>query len=274
MASIVEAARKAAEVVKSRTDITPRVGIILGTGLSALARKIKSDTAIPYEDVPGFARTTVATHSGQLLPGTIHGVPVVAMEGRFHMYEGYSAKEVTFPVRLLKALGAEILIVSNAGGGLNTAYDYGDIVAIEDQINLMGANPLVGPHEEELGIRFPDMYEPYDRKLLELAKEIAAENGIRLHEGVYAAMLGPCLETRAEYRMLATLGVDVIGMSTVPEVIVATQAGMRVLGLSVVTDLCYPGKLKPVSIDEIIKTATEAEPKLAKLVEEVIARMK
>ncbi len=274
MASIAEAARKAAEVVSSKTSIRPKIGIILGTGLGALAEQIDTDSKIPYSDVPGFSRPTVASHAGQLIAGKIRGVPVIVMEGRFHCYEGYSALEVTFPVRLIKALGADTLIVSNACGGMNPLYRQGDLMVIDDHINLMGVNPLIGPNEDELGPRFPDMSEPYDRELISIAEETALELNLRLQRGVYVAVLGPNLETRAEYRMLRTLEADVVGMSTVPEVIVAVHAGLRVLGLSVVTDLCLPDALKPASIDEIIKTANEAEPKLAKLVEEVIAKLK
>jgi len=273
MARIVETTHKAAEAVTSRTSIKPKIGIILGTGLGALTKKIDTECTIPYTDVPGFARPTVATHAGHLILGRIRGVPVIVMEGRFHCYEGYSAREVTFPVRVFKALGAEILVVSNACGGMNPVYKQGDLMVIEDHINQMGVNPLVGPHDDELGPRFPDMSEPYDRELIDLTEQTAVELKLKLQRGVYAAVLGPNLETRAEYRMLRTIGADVVGMSTVPEVIVAAQAGLRTLGLSVVTDLCLPDALKPASIHEIIKTATEAEPKLAKLVEEVIAKL-
>ena len=273
MASIAEATRQAAEAVSARTAVKPEIGIILGTGLGALTEKIDTDYTIPYADIPGFALSTVATHAGQLIAGEIRGVPVAVMEGRFHCYEGYSAAEVSFPVRLIKALGARILIVSNACGGLNPLFARGDLMVIEDHINLMGVNPLVGPHEEELGTRFPDMSEPYDHELIRLAEDTALGLKLKLQRGVYAAVLGPNLETRAEYRMLRRMGADAVGMSTVPEVIVAAQAGLRVLGLSVITDLCLPDALKPASIDEIIKTAGEAEPKLAGLVEEVIAKL-
>lgn len=273
MESIAEAAGKAAEVVSSRTSIAPAIGIILGTGLGALGKKIGTDCTIPYADVPGFARPTVTGHAGQLILGKIRDVPVIVMEGRFHCYEGYSAREVTFPVRLFKAMGAETLIVSNACGGMNPLYSQGDLMVIEDHINLMGVNPLAGPNEDALGPRFPDMSAPYDPELIKLTEETALSLGMKLQRGVYVAVMGPNLETRAEYRMLRTMGADVVGMSTAPEVIVAAHAGLRVLGLSVVTDLCLPDALKPASIDQIIKTANEAEPKLAKLVEEVIAKL-
>ena len=274
MESIAEAAGKAAEVISARTSIAPAIGIILGTGLGALGEKIDTDCTIPYADVPGFARPTVAGHAGQLILGRIRDVPVIVMEGRFHCYEGYSAREVTFPVRLFKAVGAETLIVSNACGGMNPIYIQGDLMVIEDHINLMGVNPLAGPNEDALGPRFPDMSASYDPGLIKLAEETALSLGMKLQRGVYVAVMGPNLETRAEYRMLRTMGADVVGMSTVPEVIVAAHAGLRVLGMSVVTDLCLPDALKPASIDQIIKTANEAEPKLAKLVEEVIAKLR
>ncbi|NQT20726.1 MAG: purine-nucleoside phosphorylase [Planctomycetes bacterium] len=274
MESIVEAAGKAAEAVSSKGSISPVIGIILGTGLGALGQTIDIDCTIPYADVPGFARPTVASHAGQLILGKIRDVPVIVMEGRFHCYEGYTAREVTFPVRLFKAMGADTLIVSNACGGMNPLYSKGDLMVIEDHINLMGVNPLIGPNEDALGPRFPDMCAPYDPDLIKLAEETALSMGMKLQRGVYVAVLGPNLETRAEYRMLRTMGADVVGMSTVPEVIVAAHTGLRSLGLSVVTDLCLPDALKPASLDEIIKTANEAEPKLAKLVEEVIAKLK
>jgi len=274
MASIAEATRKAAEAVSAMTAVKPKIGIILGTGLGALAEKIDTDCTIPYGDIPGFARSTVATHAGQLIAGEIRGVPVAVMEGRLHCYEGYSAAEVSFPVRLIKGLGARILIVSNACGGMNPLFARGDLMVIEDHVNMMGVNPLVGPHEEDLGTRFPDMSEPYDRELIALAEDTALGLKLKLQRGVYAAVLGPNLETRAEYRMLRRMGADAVGMSTVPEVIVAAQAGLRVLGLSVITDICLPDALEPASIEEIIKTAGAAEPKLAGLVEEVIAKLK
>jgi len=273
MGSIADAARRAAEAVNSRTSIRPKIGIILGTGLGALAKRIKTDATIPYTEVPGFEEVTVATHAGQLILGTIRGVPVAVMEGRYHCYEGYTPQQVTFPVRLIKALGADTLIVSHACGGMNPLMRRGDLMLIEDHINLMGVNPLVGPNEDELGPRFPDMSQPYDRELMELAESVALEMKLPLKRGVYVAVMGPNIETRAEYRMLRGMGADVVGMSTVPEVIVAAHAALRVLGISVITDMCLPDALKPASIDEIIQTATEAEPKLAKLVEEVIARI-
>jgi purine-nucleoside phosphorylase len=255
-----------------RAQAAPDVGIILGTGLGALAKGIEKDAVIPYEKIPHFARSTVAGHKGDLILGSLEGKRVVAMEGRFHAYEGYSMEQITFPVRVMRALGARTLFVSNACGGLNPSYAKGDLMLIDDHLNLMGANPLVGPNDDALGPRFPDMCRPYDPELLRLAEEVGKGEGIRLQRGVYAAMTGPCLETRAEYRYLRTIGADVIGMSTVPEVIVGVHAGFRILGVSIVTDLCLPDTLQPVKIEEIIATANEAEPRLAKLLRGVLRR--
>jgi purine-nucleoside phosphorylase len=248
------------------------VGIILGTGLGALAKGIEKDAVIPYEKIPHFARSTVTGHKGDLILGTLEGRRVVAMEGRFHAYEGYSMEQITFPVRVMRALGAQQLIVSNACGGLNPKYAKGDVMLIDDHINLMGSNPLIGPNDDALGPRFPDMCRPYDPELLKVAEEVAKTEGIKVQKGVYAAMTGPCLETRAEYRMLRTIGADVIGMSTVPEVIVGVHAELKILGVSIVTDLCDPDNLHPVNIVEIIQTANEAEPRLAKLLRGVLRR--
>lgn len=249
----------------------PRVGIILGTGLGGVAGQIDVEAAIDYQAIPHFPQSTAISHAGQLVCGKLQGVPVVAMEGRFHAYEGYTHRQITFPVRVMKALGAELLIVSNAGGGMNPQYAQGDIVVIEDHINMMNGNPLIGVNDDTLGPRFPDMCAPYDPVLIDRALEIARRENFVAHKGVYVAVTGPNLETRAEYRFLRTIGADMVGMSTVPEVIVAVHAGMRVLGLSIVTDLCLPDALKPANIEEIIATAAEAEPKLAKLVLGVLA---
>jgi purine-nucleoside phosphorylase len=269
----LEAVQAAAEVVKSRFAHTPAAAIILGTGLGELAREIDVEVAIGYEEIPGFARSTVESHAGRLLCGTLGGRPVVAMQGRFHRYEGYSLQAVTFPVRVLHALGAEILIVSNACGGMNPLWEPGDLMLITDHINLLGDNPLIGPCDDRLGARFPDMSDPYDASLRALARQVAAHRRIVLREGVYAAVAGPNLETRAEYRMLRTMGADVVGMSTVPEVIVAVQGGMRVLGLSIVTDACLPDALAPADIESIIATAAKAEPKLTALVRGVMEQL-
>ena len=240
-------------------------------GLGGLAAEIDVEAELPYEQIPHFPRTTVASHAGRLLCGRLSGVPVVAMEGRFHAYEGYSYQQLTFPVRVMHALGAGLLIVSNACGGLNPALAAGDVVVIDDHINLMGGNPLVGVNDDRLGPRFPDMARPYDPALSQRALDLARSHGISAHRGVYAAVLGPNLETRAEYRFLRIIGADVVGMSTVPEVIVAVHSQMRVLGLSIVTDLCRPDALQPVQLDEILAVAARAEPRLRQLVCGVLA---
>jgi purine-nucleoside phosphorylase len=243
----------------------PEFGIILGTGLGSVAAAIEKTATIPYERIPHFARSTVTSHKGDLVLGTLEGRRVVAMEGRFHAYEGYSMEQITFPVRVMRALGAKALVVSNACGGLNPAYAKGDLMLIQDHLNLMGANPLVGPNDDTLGPRFPDMCRPYDLDFLRVAEAVGKREQIKLQRGVYAALTGPCLETPAEYRMLRTIGADVVGMSTVPEVIVGVHAGMRMLGVSIVTDLCVPETLHPVNIQEIIAVAQAAEPRIGRL---------
>jgi purine-nucleoside phosphorylase len=243
-----------------------RAGIILGTGLGSLAQQIETQARLEYESIPHFPRSTSISHAGQLVCGRLQGLPIVAMEGRFHAYEGYTHQQITFPVRVMKALGADLLIVSNACGGMNPHYACGDIMVIDDHINLMSDNPLIGVNDERLGPRFPDMSRPYDRVLIERALEIARRENFAAHRGVYVAVTGPNLETRAEYRFLRLIGADVVGMSTVPEVIVAVHSGMRVLGLSVVTDLCLPDALEPADIDKILAHAATAEPKLRKIV--------
>ncbi len=263
----------AAAAVRSRTAATPAVGIILGTGLGGLAGEIEVETRIPYETIPGFPLSTVESHAGQLLVGRLGGRPVVAMQGRFHRYEGYDLQQVTFPVRVLRALGVTTLVVSNACGGMHPLWAPGDLVLISDHINLLGDNPLIGPNEESLGPRFPDMSMPYDQGLRVLARQAATELGIMLREGVYVAVPGPNLETRAEYRMLRTMGADVVGMSTVPEVIVAVHSGMRVVGLSIITDQCLPDALEPADIGRIIETASRAEPSLTRLVSRIVERL-
>ncbi|MFM7594425.1 MAG: purine-nucleoside phosphorylase [Isosphaeraceae bacterium] len=260
-----------------RCSIVPKVGIILGTGLGALAKEITTEpqgAAIPYQDLPGFPVSTAPGHKGQLVIGQLAGVNVAAMEGRFHLYEGYSVYEITFPVRVLKELGCTHLFVSNACGGLNPIYRKGDIMIIDDHINLLGVNPLIGPNDDRLGPRFPDLSEPYTHSLQKLAAECAMAQGIAIQRGVYAAMTGPNLETRAEYRFLRTIGADVIGMSTIPEVLVAVHQGMKVLGFSIVTDMCFPDSLEPVSIEEIIAVANTAEAKLSKLVKEILTKLR
>jgi purine-nucleoside phosphorylase len=263
--------QEAKQSLEKRWAGKPRVGIILGTGLGGLAEDIKTDVAIPYGDIPHFPVSTVITHAGRLACGTLGGKQVMAMEGRFHFYEGYSLKQITFPVRVMKAMGCEVLIVSNACGGMNPQWSKGEIMLIEDHINLLGDNPLIGKNDERLGPRFPDMCEPYDHKLLELGMRVALEERIACHKGVFVAVPGPNLETRAEYRFLRNIGADVVGMSTVPEVIVAVHAGLRVLGLSVITDVCLPDALEPVSLPDIIATANAAEKNLRVLVRRIVA---
>ena len=264
--------QEAVAAIRQQWDGSPHAGIILGTGIGGLAEQIQTEATIDYEALPHFPRSTALTHAGRLVCGKLEGVPVAAMEGRFHAYEGYSHRQITFPVRVMKALGAELLIVSNACGGMNPQYAQGDIMVIEDHINLMNGNPLIGVNDDTLGPRFPDMIEPYDQKLIDRALEIARRENFVAHKGVYVAVTGPNLETRAEYRFLRAIGADVVGMSTVPEVIVAMHGGMRVLGLSIITDMCLPDALKPLDIDEILATAARAEPNLRKIVLGVLAQ--
>ena len=264
---------EAVSVIQTRCDAKPTVGIVLGTGLGSLVEHIEEAVAIPYEDIPHFPTSTVDSHAGDLVIGQLAGKTVVAMSGRFHYYEGYTMQQVTFPVRVAKALGIDTLVVSNAAGGLNPQYRAGDLMLIADHINFMGDNPLIGPNDDRLGARFPDMSEPYSEDLMKLVETISLEKGIKLHRGVYLACAGPCLETKAEYRMMRTLGADVVGMSTVPEVIVAVHCGLKVLGFSAVTDECFPDCLEPVDIDAIIAIANACEPVLRDLVETCISRM-
>jgi purine-nucleoside phosphorylase len=273
MPELIARIDEAAAVIRTHASGRPRVGIILGTGLGTLAAEIAQDARIDYAAIPHFPRSTTPGHAGHWVSGTLAGVPVVAMEGRFHAYEGYSHDQITFPVRVMRALGAEVLIVSNACGGMNPHYARGDIVVIEDHINLMHGNPLVGPNDDRLGPRFPDMSAPYDQALLEQALQIARREGFIAHKGVYVAVTGPNLETRAEYRFLERIGADVVGMSTVPEVLVAVHAGMRVLGLSIVTDMCLPDALRPAVLEEILAVAGAAEPKLRKIVLGVVGAL-
>lgn len=262
-----------AQVVRARFPRAIDAAIILGTGLSGLATEIEVEQAIEYAELPNFPVPTIESHQGRLLCGTLAGKTVVAMQGRFHRYEGYSLQQVTFPVRVLRALGADTLIVSNACGGMHPLWAAGDLMLICDHINLLGDNPLIGPNDDALGPRFPDMSAPYDPELRALAREVAVQQGIPLREGVYVAVQGPNLETRAEYRFLRTLGADVVGMSTVPEVIVARHGGMRVLGLSIITDQCLPDALEPASLAQILGVARVAEPKLTAVVRGVMARL-
>ena len=274
MLELHEKLAAATQALRSHWSGSPQVGIILGTGLGGFAEEIDTEAKVSYVEVPHFPESTVESHAGQLVCGRLAGVPVIAMEGRFHFYEGYSMQELTFPVRVMKALGCEVLIVSNACGGLNPQYRTGDIMLIEDHINLMGDNPLIGKNDDKLGPRFPDMSQPYDHGLLAEGRRIALENQISVQQGVYVAVSGPNLETRAEYRYLRNIGADAVGMSTIPEVIVAIHAGMRCFGLSVVTDMCLPDALEPANVETIIAVANGAEPKLRTIVRGVVATFK
>ena len=265
--------QEAVGAVRAKTSFVPDIAVVLGTGLGGLGREIAVETAIPYADLPHFPLATVESHTGRLLFGELAGRRVVAMEGRFHRYEGYSLQDVALPVRVMRLLGATTLVVSNACGGLDPLWRAGDVVLIDDHINLLGDNPLIGPNLDELGPRFPDMSAPYDHALQELAERAALELRMPLRRGVYAAVPGPNLETRAEYRMLRLMGADVVGMSTVPEVIVARHMGMRVLGVSIITDECLPDALAPANVEDIIRVARETEPKLTALLRAVIARV-
>jgi purine-nucleoside phosphorylase len=260
--------------IKKHWDKTPHAGVILGTGLGSLVKEIEVEVTIDYGDIPHFPSSTAISHAGRLVCGTLAGLPIVAMEGRMHMYEGYPLKMITLPVRVMKALGAELLVVSNACGGMNPNYRCGDIMIIEDHINLMGDNPLIGINDDRLGPRFPDMCEPYQQPLVDRALAIARKEDIVAHKGVFVAVAGPNLETRAEYRFLRTIGADVVGMSTVPEVIVAVHCGLRVVGFSIITDMCLPDALKPANVEEIIAVANGAEPHLTTLVKGVLAEEK
>ena len=265
---------QAVGVIRRKTKARPAIGIILGTGLGGLAKEIKTDLEIPYEDIPHFPVSTVESHHGKMLFGRLAGKRVVAMQGRFHLYEGYSMKQITFPVRVMKFLGVSRLLISNAAGALNPQFGRGDIMIITDHINLLGDNPLIGPNDDSLGPRFPDMSEPYDKTLITVAEQSALDLRIQVQKGVYVAMQGPNLETRAEYRFLRAIGADAVGMSTIPEDIVAVHMGMRVLGFSILTDECFPDALQPVSLKQVLAVARKAEPRMTAVMKEVIKRMK
>jgi len=273
MSELISKINETLEVIKKITTEEYPSGIILGTGLGGLTKDIEVQHEIEYEDLPHFPLSTVESHTGKLIFGKIGDKNVVAMQGRFHFYEGYSMKQITYPVRVMKFLGVKTLLVSNACGGMNPIYKRGDIMLMVDHINLIGDNPLIGMNEDELGPRFPDMSEPYDLELIKVAEEVALENKIKVQKGVYVAVPGPNLETKAEYRFLRTIGADVVGMSTIPENIVANHMGLKVLGISIVTDECFPDSLKPVNVEEIISTAMKAEPKMTLIMKEVIKRL-
>ncbi len=264
---------EAVAFIHSKMILQPQIGIILGTGLGGLIRDIEIQATIAYEDIPHFPVSTVESHHGRLIIGTLSGKSVLCMQGRFHYYEGYTMQEITFPVRVMKALGVETLIVSNACGSVNPYFRKGDVMIIADHINMLGDNPLIGPNDATLGPRFPDMSEPYSQRLIGIAEDIALQQGIPIRKGVYVAVAGPNLETRAEYRFMRTIGADVVGMSTVPENIVARHMSMEVFGISVITDECYPDSLVPVSVQEIIEVANHAEPKMTTIIKGVVGHV-
>lgn len=264
--------RETTEYIKSRTEVKPTVGIILGTGLGGLVKEIEIIDEVPYEEIPNFPVSTVKSHSGKLIFGNLGGKQVVAMQGRFHFYEGYTMKEVTFPVRVMKFLGIEKLFVSNASGGVNPDYEIGEIMIQDDHINLFPAHPLIGKNIDELGPRFPDMSEPYDQRMIKLAVEIAEENNIRVAVGTYAGLTGPTLETPAEYKYVRIIGADAVGMSTVPEVIVARHMEIPCFAISIITDLGVPGKIQETSVEDVIEVANKQEPKMTLIMKELISR--
>ncbi len=265
--------KEAKEFVQKRTKLKPNIGIILGTGLGALAGEIKNKSKLAYKDIPHFPVSTAPGHQGNLFLGMLGGKKVVAMQGRFHSYEGYTLEEIAFPIRVMRQMGIDLLIESNAAGGMNPNFRAGDLMIITDHIDLTGNNPLIGPNDDSLGPRFPDMSEPYDEGLIELTEDIAIQERIRIHRGVYVGVTGPNFETRAEYRFLRLIGADAVGMSTVPEVIVARHAGLKVLGISCITDECIPDRLNPLDLRYMIRVAKEAEPKITRLVKKVVERI-
>jgi purine-nucleoside phosphorylase len=274
MSKLISNINETLEVIRKHTSENYPIGIILGTGLGGLVKDINITHQIDYEKLPHFPISTVESHHGKLIFGNIGGKSVVAMQGRFHFYEGYTMQQITYPVRVMKFLGVDTLLVSNACGGMNPDYRKGDVMIMTDHINMLGDNPLIGKNEDELGPRFPDMSEPYNFELIGLAETIALENQIKVQKGVYVAVPGPNLETKAEYRFLREAGADVVGMSTVPENIVANHMGMKVLGMSIVTDECFPDSLQPVNVEEIIAAAMQAEPKMTLIMKELIKRLK
>ncbi len=270
---LLEQMKEAVEFIHSRTQVKPTIGIILGTGLGGLVKEIEVIDEIPYQDIPHFPVSTVESHSGKLIFGILGGKSVVAMQGRFHYYEGYTMQQVTFPVRVFKALGIERLFVSNASGGVNPDFEIGEIMILDDHINLFPAHPLIGKNYNELGPRFPDMSDPYDAGMIDLAKTIAAENNIRVSVGTYAALTGPTLETPAEYRYVRAIGADAVGMSTIPEVIVARHMEIPCFAISIITDLGVPGKIQKVSVQDVIEVASRQEPKMTLIMSQLIARL-
>lgn len=264
---------EACAFIKSQINFEPSIGIILGTGLGSLVDGIEMVGTVDYDKIPHFPVSTVESHAGRLLFGNLRGKPVICMQGRFHYYEGYSFAQIAFPIRVMKQLGMKTLIVSNAAGGLNPKFVAGDIMLMTDHINFFPGNPLIGPNDDKWGPRFPDCYEVYNRDYIAMAKEIALEQKLRLQEGVYLGLTGPCLETAAEYRMVGRLGADCVGMSTVPEVITAHHQGNKILGFSIVTDMGLPDNMHPCTIEEVIRIAAGAEPKLRELIAGCVERI-
>ena len=264
---------EATEYIKKQIDLQPTIGIILGTGLGSLVDGIDMTGTVDYDKIPHFPISTVESHAGRLLFGTIKGKKVVCMQGRFHYYEGYSFKQIAFPVQVMKKLGMETLIVSNAAGGMNPNFVAGDIMLIKDHINFFPGNPLIGPNDNEWGDRFPDMYEVYNREYIKMAKEVALEQNLRLQEGVYVGLTGPCLETAAEYRMFRGFGADAVGMSTVPEVLAAHHQHSKILAFSIITDMGLPDNMHPCSLEDVIGTSSRTEPKLRDLIAGCVERM-
>jgi purine-nucleoside phosphorylase len=273
MTNVWNQSHEALAYIRSQTAATPTIGIILGTGLGGLVERCTVECSIDYATIPHFPVSTVESHHGRLIFGTLGGRSVVIMQGRFHVYEGYSAQQITFPVRVMRQMGVHTLVISNACGGMHPLYRRGDLMLIDDHINLLGVNPLIGPNDDRFGPRFPDMSEPYSQDLQNLAQERALALGIKLQRGVYVAVAGPNLETRAEYRFLRAIGADVVGMSTVPETIAARHMNMSVLGLSIVTDECFPDHLEPVHLEDVLAAAAKAEPLLTALVADVITHL-
>ncbi len=274
MASLKQQIDRAVSVVRERVSLAPQVAIILGSGLGALAGEVRADAVVPYAEIPGFPRSTVEGHAGNLLVGRLEGRAVAVMQGRAHFYEGYSLADVVFPVRVIRALGARVLLVSNAAGGINRLWSSGDLMIIADHINFMGSNPLMGPNDPDLGPRFPDMSQAYEPDLIALAERAALAEGIAIRKGVYAGVHGPSYETPAELRMLRGWGADAVGMSTVPEVIAARHMGMRVLGITAITDMATGEQIKTVTHEDVMAVAREIEPKFIRVVKRIVREMK
>jgi purine-nucleoside phosphorylase len=270
---MLEKIKSTAAFIEEKINFKPDVGIILGTGLGGLVKEIEIEHSLPYEDIPNFPLSTVEGHSGKLIFGTLGGKKVVAMQGRFHYYEGYDMKEITFPVRVMKFLGIKSLFVSNASGGVNPEFEIGDVMIIADHVNLFPTNPLIGKNYPELGPRFPDMSEAYDKGMIQKAKEIAKRNNIKVQQGIYAGLSGPCLETPAEYTYIRNIGADTVGMSTVPEVIVARHMGIPCFAVSIITDLGVPGKIVKVTHEDVQRVAEKAEPLMTIIMRDLISEI-